>query len=154
MRFLLLLIFLSSCGQLKGLTDKIHDPKNKNPRKHNTTDPVFEPYIAEFESYYGNNITDIPINFGTLEGRRVGVCYTWSSGYREIEIDKKQWEKELTEDQKYALIFHELGHCELGRGHKDDLREDMCPSSLMNWILVRDGCVKIYKKEYFEEMFD
>ena len=149
-----IILFLCSCGRMDRLRDNIKNPTNKNPRKHNSTDPIFEPYISEFESYYGSNIIDIPINFAKLKNRKVGVCYSWDSGYREIEIDRDQWEKELTEDQKSALIFHELGHCELNRDHRDDLKEDMCPESIMNWMLLRDSCMKKYKIEYFEEIFE
>lgn len=153
MKTLLLILFLSSCSQ-SGQLDNIKNPTNRDPKKHNNVDPVFKPYIAEFESYYNVNIMEMPINFANLENRKVGVCYAWSSGHREIEIDRGQWENELTEDQKSVLIFHELGHCELNRDHRDDLREDGCPESIMNWILTKDYCIKRYKKEYFEEIFE
>ena len=153
MKIFLLILFLYSCGQIGKFKDNIKNPKNKNPRKYNTTNPIFEPYIAKFELYYGKSITDIPINFSKLENRIAGICYNWNFGYREIEIDKDQWEDELTEDRKLALIFHELGHCELGLDHNDSLRKDKCPHSLMHSVLVRENCLKKYKEEYLEEIF-
>lgn len=153
MKTLLLLILLAGCGQLP-FKDVIHNPHNKDPRKHRTTDPAFEEFVLEFEFEYEEEIGDIPINFADLEGNKAGVCYTWSSGYAEIEINKKMWPN-LSYDRKLALIFHELGHCELGRGHRDDQHDsDNCPKSIMNWMLVRQNCMDKYINDYLLEMFE
>jgi hypothetical protein len=40
------------------------------------------------------------------------------------------WQNE-PDQNKEALIFHELGHCLLNRGHKDDVFPSGAPKSLM-----------------------
>ena len=45
-----------------------------------------------------------------------GWCFV---GQHHIVIDKSEWDL-LTEDEKIFLFAHELGHCDLDRGHKNE----------------------------------
>ncbi len=56
-----------------------------------------------------------------------GYCYL---GEHHIVIDKSEWTA-LTDTQKEYLLFHELGHCELDRRHKNDQFENLLWESLM-----------------------
>lgn len=56
-----------------------------------------------------------------------GYCYL---GNHHIVIDKSEWTA-LTDTQKEYLIFHELGHCELDRRHKNDQFDNSLWKSLM-----------------------
>lgn len=147
-----MLILLVSCGKNPFMKDHFHNPENRDPRTNTTTNAVFQPYIEDFEYDYDQYIGDIPMNFADLEGNRVGVCYTWSSGHAEIEIDRTFW-ADATELERKAVVYHELGHCELGRDHFDEMKEDGCAASIMNWILVRDSCMDIHLDDYIEELF-
>ena len=69
--------------------------------------------------------------------------------------------------QLEALIFHELGHCFLGRSHDDSLLPNGDPKSMMasNNILIyspcvyafgdTDDCNLVYRRKYYiDELFD
>ena len=56
-----------------------------------------------------------------------GYCYL---GEHHIVIDKSEWTA-LTDTQKEYLLFHELGHCELDRRHKNDQFDNLLWKSLM-----------------------
>ena len=122
--FLLLSLLMTSCG--KNINDFIN--KKGNPKKHKTHSD-FYPYIDLFEQYYGEIKT--PIIYGNAEENEnwVGKCTTWTSGYREITIDKTYWDN-ASESARNQLILHELGHCEFNRGH-DDTFFNGCPNSVM-----------------------
>jgi len=152
-KVILLLFILASCGKNPFDDDHKHNPFNRDPRTNITSDATFDPYVEQFEEDYGQYIGDIPINFAKLEDQKIGVCYTWDSGHAEVEIDPDFW-KVATELEKKALIYHELGHCELGRDHYDDIREDNCAVSIMNWIIVGDFCLNIHMDEYIKELFE
>jgi len=152
MKILLLLFILSSCGKIEDIIDHIHDPKDKDPRANTVSNMVFDKYVSEFEYYYEGKVVDIPINFSNLDEDIVGVCYTWTTGHREIEIDQEAWEN-LDEVRKYALIYHELGHCQLNRDHNDKKMKDGCKESLMNSFLLGEKCLIKHDSKYIDELF-
>ncbi len=51
-----------------------------------------------------------------------------------IAMNKECWESQ-PEQNKEALIFHELGHCLLNRGHNDELFPSGAPHSIMTTVL-------------------
>lgn len=88
---------------------------------------------------------------------------------RKITITKNEscW-KNATEQTKEALVFHELGHCWLGRlTHKDDLLPNGSPASMMSSrndspysVCVYDiggngDCNKLLRRKYYiDELFN
>jgi hypothetical protein len=88
---------------------------HNDPREIRSTDQSLTPYIQDFESYYGKSI-DVPIGFKALTYPAVGMCTIWSTGEKEIQIDPVYWSY-IEHTEQTALVFHELGHCVLGRGH-------------------------------------
>lgn len=84
-----------------------------------------------------------------------GVCL----GNHQIEIEKFFWD-ELSDREREGLIFHELGHCELIRPHRNDklvngewasrMRGDPIPEGA-NAVINYSGTRRIY---YIDEMFD
>ena len=109
----------------------------------------------------------------------VGVCYYFSSGDREIEIDSTYWQA-ASEIRKRALVYHELAHCLCNRHHNHrngDYREskreedpqsdwgaedfekngyfqDHCATSLMHPRMQSDKCVKDHFNYYMDELFE
>lgn len=84
-------------------------------------DPAFEPYVQEFiaeGAKRGQTIdfTDsgliVEFSDGSVGGAS-GFCYV---GEHHVVIDKSEWTS-LSENVRGFLLFHELGHCELDRGH-------------------------------------
>lgn len=119
--FLLSFIFLSACGQ----------QNNNDPRTISGVDSSLLSYKNLYISAKGRGLDyDIPIQFSNLVYPTVGVCTKWSSGYRQIEIDPTYWNN-ISEDIKLQLIFHELGHCDLNRGHTSEIASNGYPVSFM-----------------------
>ncbi len=98
-------------------------------------DPVFEEYVQRFiaeGAARGKNInfddTGLLIEFSEkIVNDASGYCFL---GEHHIVIDKAEWSA-LTDDQKDFLLFHELGHCELDRRHKNDQFNDDSWKSMM-----------------------
>lgn len=91
-------------------------------------DPVFETYVQEFiaeGAKRGKNISfeesGLSIQFSEfpLDGA-AGLCRL---GRYDIEIDKANWFR-FSERFRSYLLFHELGHCELNRLHRNNKFSD------------------------------
>lgn len=99
--------FLVACAQ-----------EHQDPRTIAGVDQEFAPYIEQYVIYKGSPIAyDIPMQFANLSYPVRGLCTKWSSGERQIEIDKYIW-SQSDEGKRLQLIAHELGHCDLNRGHE------------------------------------
>jgi len=98
-------------------------------------DPDFEEYVQRFIDEGATRGVDIDFSDTGLlveySDRIVagagGYCYL---GEHHIVIDKSEW-SDLTDTQKEYLLFHELGHCELDRRHKNDQFDNSIWKSLM-----------------------
>jgi hypothetical protein len=146
-------------------------------------DKELKPYIDEFLKLSKDKYLTIKNHtiFGTLgynnpkdKSDTVGLC---EFVIRKVTIDTKYW-KGLSEIRKKALVFHELGHCTLFRGHTstkwDDgsieykiekflfwigffedkgYLDDNCPASLMHPYTLSDHCLKNHWDYYIEELF-
>lgn len=118
----------SSCGMplLSKRNDLVHK-QGATTKMYSTTNESFENYISLFEEaaaqelsnpYY--KIGDVPVNFGDTENEEFdGVCFSYPDGTKEVIIKKDFWDRANT-IQRRVLVFHELGHCALGRTHDED----------------------------------
>jgi len=85
----------------------------------------------------------------------VGQCYQSTHNPNRVLIDSKFWEA-ATDQYKEFIVFHELGHCFLGREHLDDAYPNgQCVS------LMRSGlgdCWDLYnnrtREGYVDELFN
>jgi len=101
-------LFLSACGKFEA---------PKDPRTIHGVNPIFVPYINKYLDYKGSPLhIDIPMQFTDLRGDTVGLCTRWSIGWRQIQIDQAFWEY-ASEGEKFGLVSHEFGHCDLNRNH-------------------------------------
>jgi hypothetical protein len=106
--------------------------------------------------------SNIHVEFGDLGGNNVGLCkrlFLKSDLVRPIiTIDKKAWDR-FSKTQKEQLMFHELGHCALGRLHTEETISFMpgwdIGASLMHPYLdaVPTMFYSVYRKNYLEELF-
>ncbi len=82
----------------------------------------------------------------------LGQCFTNS---KEIIIDRGYWDG-LSEIDREFLIFHELGHCYLDRGHLDtDNPDGTCISMMHSSPQVCDGNYFPETREiYWDELFN
>jgi len=115
----------------------------------NKVDPQLQSFHDEFIHYAEiKNPTTIVV-FGDLPGGgdvsgAIGVC---NYLFKRVTIDRRYW-KEATLSQKRALMWHELGHCELFMGHNDKMIDRYCPQSLMHPYLAPEGCLQLYWERY------
>lgn len=155
------LLALTSCGT-GGPLDFIHKGEG-HKRQHSTTDPAFLAHIQAFEAEAATQLSepdfkvgDIPINFGIpSDPNFVGVCYTYANNQREVIIRKDWWERS-NEKARQALIFHELGHCRLDRGHNDEVITEgnrEIRLSIMHSRMVYLNDYARYQNEYHRELF-
>lgn len=81
-------------------------------------DPVFKPYLDMYLSEKGSSLSrKISIQFGPQQGVALATC--WMSGKTapaKILVSRDDW-NDLDENAKIILMFHELGHCDLGYDH-------------------------------------
>ena len=136
-------------------------------RSNNQIDEAFQQYVEEFEATYsaetGSTLNveayDIPINFGDPNSsggsgstNYVGSCKTYSNGKKEIIISVDSWER-YPRSMKRQLIYHELGHCLLGKEHVDTRNSTGTPISVMSRVLINQETYESYMKEYDHELF-
>lgn len=158
---LISLSFLNSCG-IGGPLDFIRRGEGHS-RQHETTDPALLSYVQAFENEAQKQLQqsdfkvgDIPVNFGDPEHPEyVGVCFTYSDDRREVILRKEWWET-ADEKARQALIFHELGHCRLDRGHHDETISTESRDirvSMMHSRMVYLNDYREMEEEYHKELY-
>ena len=140
MKLLLLVFVLTGCGVERGAY--INHDKTDLTFNHDDFQPYVELFVTEaWAQGIAVDVSDITVSFESLEPPVIGVCYT---GYKHIKIDPK-W-NDMGHMRRLTLMFHELGHCALGRGHTDEL-------SIMRPILLSPYTVLLNEDELLEELF-
>ena len=125
-------------------------------------DPVFQEFVDEFvveAARFGQDIdfsdTGLSIQFRDVVDRgSSGVCL----GNHMIEIETAFWAG-LSDFDRQGLIFHELGHCELDRPHRNDklvngewasrMRGDPIPETCNAVINYAGTRLEYYISEFF-----
>lgn len=116
MKYFILLLLLVGCA------------KSQSGNPDIGIDPTFTPYVQKYETLKGSQIKSyITINFAELPDNKYGLA--WTNG--RIQIDTKFW-RVLSEENRLALVSHELGHADLGRDHFNDRDENNIPLSIMS----------------------
>ena len=156
-------MLISSCGIPLPLQKDLIVKDVRSVRQFSKSDPAFASYIQEFEvrgkvilNDGSFSVGDVPINFGDTENETFqGVCFEYPDGKKEIII-KKSWWNGVDKNYRESLIFHELGHCRLGRDHRDEkVSHDGVQHkiSLMNSIIISPIKYKEYKEQYQIELY-
>lgn len=120
----------------------------------------FDAYVKSFESL-SNRTVVTPIFFvNALEiPEALAVCRSSADGtVRQIEVVRSTFGTLEGQDRQQAeyIIFHELGHCELGRPHTSQHleRDPFAPYSMMFPTFPRPFDVYLkYKSHYLGELF-
>ena len=76
---------------------------------------AFSAGVAEFEMLWGRPLPPTIIRFAETAGE-AGRCEITAGGQRTISLSPSAWEN-FCPAQRRALLWHELGHCVLGREH-------------------------------------
>lgn len=159
----LMLSLLGSCGVPITLGSDLVIQSETAVRQFSTTDTTFDTLVKEFEQVgkvqTGDadfEVGDIPVNFGDTENENYqGVCFEYTDGTKEVIIRQEWWDS-VSDVYKRSLLFHELGHCRLGRDHLDDTYDVDGKSykvSMMNSVIVRPTVYNTYSDEYHTELF-
>jgi hypothetical protein len=116
-------------------------------------EPDMEDEVHEFETTYDKRADNLEIKFAkSFESHgQVGICYLEYGKGESVYILRSHWE-ESTELGKKAVLFHELGHCLLGRDHNDDKYKDGCPKSFMSTYIPSDKCTAEHLHDLIEEL--
>lgn len=141
-KLMTLLLLLASCGKV--LPDWID--KGDVPYDAVNMSPYFAQYLKD-----NDLVSYTPIVFGETNGvNYAGVCNKWSDGYKDIKIKQSYWDN-TSDKEKYSLIKHEIGHCDLNLKHNDEMRISGCPKSMMNTYTVSLYCLKEHWDSYISE---
>lgn len=85
----------------------------------------------------------------------VGQCEQNSIDPDRLIMDRQFWKIASDQDKEF-LVFHELGHCFLGRGHLDT--NDMSGNCVSIMHSGSSGCHNIYnastRESYLDELFE
>lgn len=121
--------------------------------------PELKPYIVRFNQYYkqyrhSSLENDIVVKLTTIPQSKTaqGVYYRIED-YTIISSD--YWDR-LSPFQKEIVVFHELGHHVLKRGHdwtKNNILKNKCSRSMMYYQGVSDNCYSKRRKYYLDELF-
>lgn len=127
--------------------------------------PEFEPYVQEFlveaekrGQSFDFQETGLSIQFSELPLNNAnGRCFL---GQYRVEIDKVDWFS-FSELFRSYLLFHELGHCALDRGHRNDKFDDGSWKSILKGNPFTDFDARkpvpyfgFRKQYYIDELFD
>lgn len=73
--------------------------------------------------------------------------------YRKITIDPMKWDIYLTPETRQVLLFHEFGHCILGREHDTTIAVHGNPKSIMYPFILSQYAYTTYFSSYISELF-
>jgi hypothetical protein len=166
MYYLLLLCAIVSCrpnadaAEVKQPAQRIVATAVPNdPRGSLSIDPELFPLVDKFEAIWGNKIkTPIWFSFA-LPKNVLALCHTFTRSdglvLTEIIVAREAFKPATT--QAEITIFHELGHCELKRGHDQSLArtEDgkFVAFSIMYPTVIDDDDYEKYLDHYMLELF-
>lgn len=139
--FTIITILVVSCG-----------PKEEDLREFTSVNPEFEELYQEFEGICGIDPHFVTIDFGTTERSEVmAQCDRYSSG-NQITVKQSFWEHSGPEMRRW-LIFHELGHCALGKDH-DERRDGLRPLSIMVSVIPLSApfYLQEHRAEYYKDL--
>lgn len=140
-----LLILLSAC-------------KAKKPREVVYIAPELQPFVTQFkqdaEKYDRPlSITNLTAQLSDrIEDPAVGECAR-DAGTPIVRISRTFWSS-ASDAAKTLILYHELGHCVLGRDHEDTLiLNDSIPRSLMATRELNVAVFVLHYDYYLCELF-
>jgi hypothetical protein len=115
-----------ACG-MQDIADDVYAAITNAPMERHDIVSEAAGYVHSFEQHYMLNVR---IHIGWGEPTLAGSCRHYTNGYRDIHLNKLYWQ-EMTDKQRKALVWHELGHCILGLDHDNRLQPNGCPVNAM-----------------------
>lgn len=98
----------------------------------------------------------VTVSMSKLEGL-AGVCREEEDGSLHVVLNAYRW-GQYTESEREVLVFHELGHCILGREHRDEVIAvgyEYIPASIMNSAgnVPNEETYLRHQVQYLHELF-
>ena len=150
-------------------------------KDHNGIDKELTSYVQEFIHASNGKVKKDKFNNFSMGFRDyqsdsavVGTCHYVAY---EVDISRRWWKNTTSQSEKIELVFHELGHCILLRGHtqkptsddfmgwlerlgfdfglfeKKGLLSDGCPASFMHPYTLGEECIDRHFNYYTNELF-
>jgi hypothetical protein len=132
-------------------------------KKTRRVDKDLETLVKSFVAEYNKRVddkkidTDIIVQFSDDLSRFgasvIGLCHRSYNSSPEVYILRSYF-NDHEASLKEELVFHELGHCLLGRPHKNDVDSDGIPLSLMYPYILGEETYNTNSREYYlSELF-
>lgn len=116
-------------------------------KKENDLVPYLERFLTDAAKYNQSYPTNtLMLQFGELKYPVVGNCASYTNGERIVTIDKNYWAL-AGDGLREELVYHELGHCLLGRGHVENVL------SIMNSVLNTESEYLSEHQYMLDELF-
>lgn len=118
----------------------------------------FAPYAERFQKTAAEQgvhveIDNLVIQFGELSNpRQNGLCELTAYQTPTITIRQEIWDQ-MEDVDREELIFHEMGHCVLGREHTSVQTSDGIPESIMNPYRISNSIYETNREYYISELF-
>jgi len=151
-------------------------------KKHNGVDPQLQTYVHEFKALSQGKVDEDDLNRFSMGFKKYSagssIAGTCHYGVNEVDINIEWWNSYKTASERLELVFHELGHCILKRGHTEKPTHkgflawmerlgfkigiftdkgyihDGCPASFMHPYTISDTCINRHFHYYINELFN
>ena len=156
-----ILVFFSSC-QPDGSLDLTEEEEFLPIDQFPGVDPALWSYFSSFEEEAAARGLDIDLFAANITGEiaeideeHVAGRWTFSSAApNAVTIDKSFWDQSSQLFREF-VVFHELGHCFLGRGHEEGTNVNgTCKSIMRSGVEdCRDNYRTTTRAAYLNELF-
>lgn len=121
-------------------------------KQKRSVDAEVESYVQSFEKIWGNTIS-FRVEMADIDKKWAGVCYSYGDGTRLVQLSSTYW-PQMGDKAKEETVFHELGHCALNRGHRNDLNAMGQENSIMYYVVFGDNWYySFFRDTYIQELF-
>ena len=159
----LFLLALSSCQ--KDFIDPITIEKpivEAGPKSYLGVAEELWPYFERFEIAAAEQNIEVDLVRSKITGvieeleeeNVAGLCTYYSHAPNHVTIDLEFWNR-FSDNFKEMIVFHELGHCILGRDHREgQLQDGKCISIMRSGSeFCQDAYIPSTKSYYIRELF-
>ena len=155
------LMFFTSCVEEEEITENSEE-EFLSLGEFPGVDPALWSHFSNFEAEAAARGLDIDLYLANITGEIseideehvAGQCTYSSAAPNAVTIDKTFWDQSNVLYREF-VVFHELGHCFLGRGHEEGINVDGSCSSIMRSGVedCRDNYWTTTRKVYLDELF-
>ncbi|MEM6724425.1 MAG: hypothetical protein AAF598_10335 [Bacteroidota bacterium] len=162
--FLLLFTLLNACQEQEVLpNEEVNNPiPTPVGSSYPNVDERLWPFYSQFEQEAAVRGLFIDLAEAEIEGQIAeihedgvaGQCAYSSAAPNLVTVDEGFW-SEANDLFREFIIYHELGHCVLDRGHREDADGNGTCVSIMRSGLedCRDGYTSDTREQYIDELF-